>query len=153
MRYQCVLIVVKDMERSKRFYKDILGLDVIMDFGANATLEGNIALQTLDSWTVFIGKQAEDIGFRGNSGELCFEHDDIDDFVGKLDKKNISYVHPLLEYPWGQRVIRFYDPDGHMIEVGENMSIVVKRFIAQGLSVEETAERMGVPVEYVMMNE
>ena len=62
---------------------------------------------------------------------------------------DIQYVHPLMEHRWGQRVIRFYDPDGHIIEVGEKMDAVVRRFVRQGLSAEETAERMDVPLEYV----
>lgn len=55
----------------------------------------------------------------------------------------------LVEYPWGQRVIRFYDPDMHIIEVGEPMENVVKRFIDQGLSVEETSKRTQHPIEFV----
>ncbi|MEW9121058.1 MAG: hypothetical protein AB2421_00005 [Thermotaleaceae bacterium] len=49
----------------------------------------------------------------------------------------------------GQRVIRFYDPDMHIIEVGESMETVVKGFIKQGLSIEETAERTQHPIEFV----
>jgi len=60
-----------------------------------------------------------------------------------------EYVHPLFEHSWGQRVVRFYDLDKHMIEVGENMTLVVKRFIDIGLSIEEIAARMDVPVDYV----
>ena len=62
----------------------------------------------------------------------------------------IEYVHPLMEHNWGQRAIRLFDPDHHIIEVGENMDIVVKRFLNSGLSVEETAKRMDVPVEYIL---
>lgn len=64
-------------------------------------------------------------------------------------RKNIEYIHPLIEHSWGQRVVRFYDPDKHIIEVGENMMMVVQRFIDAGLSIEETAARMDVPVDYV----
>jgi hypothetical protein len=55
----------------------------------------------------------------------------------------------VVEHPWGQRVIRFYDPDRHIIEVGENMKMVVRRFLQRGLSIDETAVRMDVPVDYV----
>jgi len=37
----------------------------------------------------------------------------------------------------------------HIIEVGEKMETVVKRFIRQGLSIEETAERTQHPIEFV----
>ncbi|MBQ8137428.1 MAG: glyoxalase, partial [Clostridia bacterium] len=60
-----------------------------------------------------------------------------------------QYVHPPVTHRWGQRVVRFYDPDGHIIEVGEKMDAVVRRFVRQGLSMEETAARMDVPLEFV----
>ena len=62
---------------------------------------------------------------------------------------DIEYVHPVKEHSWGQRVVRFYDPDKHIIEVGENMKTVCRRFLDSGMSLEQTAERMDVPVEFV----
>lgn len=150
MKYNCTLISVRDMEKAKQFYHDILGLDVISDFGANATLTGGIALQTIDSWRGFIKKRDDEIVFQNNAFELYFEEDDMDTFIAKLTNiKNIEYVHPLIEHSWGQRAVRFYDPDKHIIEVGENLNMVIKRFINRGLSIEETAARMDVPIEYI----
>ncbi|MCL2641943.1 MAG: VOC family protein [Candidatus Bathyarchaeota archaeon] len=150
MKYLGVLISVKDIEVSKRFYKEVLGLKVESDLGANVTLTGGIALQTLDTWKGFIQKSEDNILFGNNAGELCFETRDIDSFCNLLSQRgDICYVHLLYEHPWGQRAIRFYDPDRHIIEVGEDMGVVVKRFISSGLSVAETAARMGVPTVYV----
>ena len=150
MKYTSTLISVRDMDKAKRFYKDLLGLDVILDFGANVTLTGGIALQTLDTWKEFIHKPVEDIVFGSNAYEIYFEEDDMDSFAEKLNNfKDIEYIHPLFEHSWGQRVVRFYDLDKHIIEVGENMVIVVKRFINSGLSIEKTAARMSVPIEYI----
>ena len=56
----------------------------------------------------------------------------------------------LFEHRWGQRVVRFYDPDKHIIEVGEKLDAVVQRFIDSGLSAEETAVRMDIPVDFVL---
>jgi catechol 2,3-dioxygenase-like lactoylglutathione lyase family enzyme len=145
-----VLICVKDIEVSKRFYKEILDLDVISDLGANATLTGGISLQTLNTWKEFIQKNENDITFGNHDGELYFETKDLDSFCKLLNTRNdIQYVHPLYEHPWGQRGIRFYDPDRHIIEVSEDMSIVVKRFLDSGLSTTETAVRMGIPEVYL----
>lgn len=148
MKYVCTLIAVSDMENSKRFYRETLGLQVVEDFGANVTLEGGIALQTLDSWKTFI--HTDNVVLPNNAGELYFEEDDLDAFCARLETLDIRYVHRLLEHSWGQRVIRFYDPDGHIIEVGENMEKVVQRFVNSGLSAGQTAERMGVPLGYVL---
>lgn len=150
MKYSSTLIAVRDMEKSKQFYHDVLGLDVIANFGANVTLTGGLALQTLDSWKDFIHKSEDEMIFGNNVSELYFEEEDMETFIGKLTNiKDIEYVHPLLEHSWGQRVVRFYDLDKHIIEVGENINMVIKRFIDSGLSIEETAARMDVPVSYI----
>jgi catechol 2,3-dioxygenase-like lactoylglutathione lyase family enzyme len=64
------MLVVNDMEKAKIFYKDVLGLRVIMDFGANVTLTGGVALQTKESWKEFIHKDENEISFNGNNSEL-----------------------------------------------------------------------------------
>ena len=42
-----------------------------------------------------------------------------------------------------------YDPDKHIIEVGEKLDAVVLRFIQSGLSAEETAAKMDIPIDFV----
>ena len=66
-----------------------------------------------------------------------------DQFLEKLSAwpEPIEFVNPIMEHSWGQRVVRLYDPDGHMIEVGESMDYVVRRFLASGMSVEEAAAK------------
>jgi catechol 2,3-dioxygenase-like lactoylglutathione lyase family enzyme len=150
MKFLNPLIVVSNMEKSKLFYYEVLGLKVIEDFGANITLTGGIALQTKDSWSTFIHKKDSEIVFGGNESELYFEEDDFDSFIKRLNNmRDINYVHSMVEHSWGQRAVRFYDPDKHIIEVGENMIKVVRRFLDSGLSIEETAIRMDVPLNYV----
>lgn len=147
MKFNNPLIVVTDMDKSVEFYKSVLGLRVIVDFGANKTLTGGLALQTLETWKEFIGNT--DIGFGSNNAELYFEEDDFDEFIKRLNSFNIHYVHPAKEHTWGQRVVRFYDPDRHIIEVGENIKTVCKRFIDSGMTPSQVAERMDVPLKFV----
>ena len=147
MKFTGTLIAVKDIEISKRFYNDVLGLNVVADFGANVTLEGGVVLQTLETWRQFI--RTDDVVFQNNAGELYFEEDNLDAFCEHLKSFNICYVHGLHEHPWGQRVIRFYDLDKHIIEVAEKLETVIFRFMKQGLSAEETAARMNIPVDFV----
>jgi len=150
MQYKGTLITVKDREKSIQFYHDILGLEVLEDFGANIVLSGGVFLQTTNTWKKFIAKNEDQILFYNNAIELYFEEKNIDEFVKKLEGyTDIEYVHTLIEHGWGQRAVRFYDPDGHIIEVGENMVAVVERFIKNGLSVEETAKRMDVSTKYI----
>lgn len=147
MKFSNPLIAVADLDRSKAFYKEVLGLSVILDFGANVTLEGGLCLQTLDTWQAFIG--TDQITFSSHSFELYFVEEDFDGFLQTLSRFELRYVHPLKEHRWGQRVVRFYDPDGHIIEVGESLAAVCRRFLAQGLTGEEIAVRMDIPLSYV----
>lgn len=150
MKFKSPLIVVNDIEKSKEFYNKVLGLDVVLDFGANVTLTGGIALQTKGTWQKLIKKDNKEIIFEGNDAELYFEEDEFDAFISKLSTFNsIQYVHPCVEHRWGQRMVRFYDLDKHIIEVGENIASVCRRFLNSGLSIEDTAKRMDVPVNFV----
>ncbi|MBQ9091292.1 MAG: VOC family protein [Anaerotignum sp.] len=150
MKFKNPLLVVTDLEKSKAFYKEVLGLRVIMDFGENVTLTGGLCLQTKETWQEFIHAKEEDITFGGNNAEIYFEEDDFDAFAEKLQNiENIDYVHPVIEHRWGQRVLRFYDPDRHIIEVGENMKMVCRRFLDSGMTEEEVAVRMDVPLKFV----
>ena len=145
MKYISPLIAVTDMDRSKAFYKKYLNLDVEVDYGANVVLTGGLSLQKLEMWREFIGGLP--VTFKGNAGELYFEEDDFDGFIQKLDGPVL--VHPTKEHAWGQRAIRFYDPDGHIIEVGENINAVAQRFADSGMTTAEIAVRMDVREEYV----
>ena len=81
---------------------------------------------------------------------MYFEENDFDDFILRLKQiPNIPYVHPVIEHSWGQRVVRFYDPDKHIIEVAEDLTKVVRKFLNKGISAETVATRMDVPVDYV----
>lgn len=147
MKYNCPMIVVSDMEKTVEFYKNVLGLDVIQDFGANKTLTGGISLQTAETYKEFIG--TDKIAYGGDNFELYFEEDEIDAFFERLKEFNVELVHPVQEHSWGQRAVRFYDPDRNIIEVGESLQAVCSRFSASGMNADEIAVRMDVPLEMV----
>ena len=120
MRLKNILIVVKDIEKSIAFYKDLFGLQVILDNDGNVIMTEGLVLQDKAVWEKFIEK---DIIFNNNATELYFEERDIEGFVKKLEAypEPIVYVNALMEHSWGQKVVRFYDPDGNLIEVGTPM--------------------------------
>ncbi len=138
MKLKNTLIVVTDMERSKNFYRGLFGLEVLADYDGNAVLTEGLVLQDAGIWETFIENK---VSFRTNNAELYFEENDMDWFMGKLNQwpEKIEYATPFCEHSWGQRVVRLYDPDGHLIEVGESMDFVARRLLLQGLSVEETS--------------
>ena len=117
MKLKNVLIVVKDIERSKQFYHDLFGLEMILDNDGNMILTERLVLQEEKCWIEFLGKE---IVSENNSCELYFEERDIEGFVENLESyfPEVKYVNRLMTHSWGQKVIRFYDPDGNLIEVG-----------------------------------
>ena len=149
MKYKMPLLVVSDIAISRKFYEDILNQKVIMDFGANITFAGDFALQSKESWVDFIHIAENEVVSKSQNFELYFEEEQFDEFLERLKGLNLQCVHDVVEYPWGQRVIRFYDPDMHIIEAGESMETVVKRFVGKGFSIDETAKRTQHPVEFV----
>ncbi|MBO5089012.1 MAG: VOC family protein [Lachnospiraceae bacterium] len=144
MRLKNILVVVTDIELSKAFYCDLFGLTVVTDFGGNVILTEGLVLQERVIWENFTDKKVVPYG---NDAELYFEENDMDSFIEKLNQYpyEIVYVNPLMEHDWGQRVIRIYDPDGHIIEVGESLDYVAKRYLKSGMSVEETALKTQLP--------
>ena len=85
---------------------------------------------------------------KSNNAEIVFEEQDFDGFLSKLKEySNIECLGEVIEHSWGQRVIRFYDLDGHIIEVGEDMKMVIKRFFATGMTMEEVSVKMDASVE------
>lgn len=117
MKLKNILIVVKDIEKSKQFYHDLFGLDVILDNDGNVILTEGLVLQDEKIWKTFLEKDRTP---KSNSCELYFEERDIEAFAEKLEKQypSIEYVNRLITHSWGQKVIRFYDLDGNLIEVG-----------------------------------
>ena len=117
MRLRNVLIVVKDMERSIKFYHDLFGLDTVVDQDGNVILTEGLVLQDEKLWKKFLGREVIP---ENNSCELYFEEQNIEAFAEKLERlyPSIRYVNKLVVYSWGQKVVRFYDLDGNLIEVG-----------------------------------
>ena len=120
MRLKNTLIVVKDIENSRKFYHDLFGLDLVLDNEGNMILTEGLVLQDEKIWKAFLDR---DIVTKSNSCDLYFEEQEIDSFVEKLERlyPTIEYVNHLMTHSWGQRVIRFYDLDGNLIEVGTPM--------------------------------
>ena len=120
MKLKNILIVVKDIEKSRKFYHDLFGIELVHDNDGNMILTEGLVLQDEKIWESFLGR---DIIPKSNSCELYFEEQDIESFVEKLERlyPNVEYVNRLMTHSWGQRVIRFYDLDGNLIEVGTPM--------------------------------
>ena len=117
MKFGCPLIAVNDIGVSREFYEKVLHQSVSLDLGANVSFGNGFAIQS--DYGGLVGAGELNITYKGNDHELYFEEEDFDAFETHLRQfGDIIYLHKAKEYPWGQRVIRFYDPDFHIIEVG-----------------------------------
>ena len=143
-------MIVRTVEKSKKFYTEILGQKIEMDFGRCVGFIGGFAIWDLAYAYNMMGLDESDerpIGKR--NVEIYFEIEDINTLYDRIQKENIDFVHDIIEQSWGQRCFRIYDPDKHIIEFGEPMPMVIQRFSNQGLSVEEIVEKTLMPLEIV----
>lgn len=119
MKYICSLLVVSNFEVSREFYEKMLNLKVTHDHGENIVFENGFALHSSEHFTALIDQRK--VRFGENNIELYFESDELDKIEKRLKKNGISFVHTIRMQPWKQRVIRFYDPDRYIVEIGEPM--------------------------------
>jgi catechol 2,3-dioxygenase-like lactoylglutathione lyase family enzyme len=149
MKFSGTMLIVKDMNRARKLYEGLLGCVVAMDLGVYVAYTNGVSLQEEKTWLSFIHREEEDIVYGANDSELYFEEHEIESFFIRLRVFDVELIHDLHEHTWGQRVVRFYDIDGHIIEVGEHMGDVARRFLNAGMTREEAAIRMQVPLDMI----
>ena len=143
MKYTCTVLAVADIDAARAFYEDLFDLKVYQNYGINVSFTCGLALQQEFDWLVNLPKEC--VLKKPNNVEVCFEEEDLDAFLKKLEAyPELERLGGVVEHSWGQRVVRFYDLDGHMIEGGENMKMVVNRFLASGMTMEEVSAKMDV---------
>ncbi|WP_088228658.1 VOC family protein [Desulfosporosinus sp. FKB] len=148
MEFKLALLAVKNVEKSKQFYKDLFDQEVVLDLGKNVTFSGGFAIQEDFAWLTNLSSGS--VIKKSNNMELYFEVEDFEEFIVKLSAyESIEYVHLPKKHEWQQRVVRIYDPDYHMIEIGESMAVIARRYLAKGYSIEETSKIIQHPIEFV----
>lgn len=120
MRLKNILIAVKDIEKSKKFYHDLFGLNTILNSDGKVILTEGLVLQDEKIWRECLNKE---VISKNHACELYFEEPDIEAFVEKLEElyPDVTYANRLMTHSWGQQIVRFYDLDGNLIEVGTPM--------------------------------
>ena len=146
MKFEGIMLSVKDAEASKKLYQELFKLELDLDWEFNPVFKGGIILR--QGFAEVVGVLPESVVNKSHNAELVFETKDFDNFV--IQAKNypgVEFVNEeVIEQPWGQRVLHIYDFDGHIIEVGENFAVVVQRFKQSGLSDKDISMKCGIPV-------
>ncbi len=147
LAFHSAVIITKDIKRLSAFYRDVLGQEIEFDLGNCTMLKCGLSLWQLHPEYPILKYRQKGFYAGGNKNlELCFETDDFERIVLSLERQNLQYLHPVITEKWGQRTIRFYDPDDNLIEVGESMPCFVRRLTGQGLSEKGVAEKTGLSI-------
>ena len=150
MQFSGCLVVVKDAQKSRLFYQEVFGAQLFLDLGGYVVFHDKYALIDEATWLELLAEPGKEVRYRNYSGELFFEEDDLEAFVRRLKGfSGIDMYHEMREYPWGQRVVRFHDPDGHMLEVGDSMKVVIKKMLRNGMPIEEVKEKSMFPLSVI----
>jgi catechol 2,3-dioxygenase-like lactoylglutathione lyase family enzyme len=146
LKFVSPLIVVEDMARSRQFYEQLLGQKVKFDFGVDVAFEGDFTIHLKSHFQSLLGEASRyPITSKAHNGELYFDADEIESIYQRLQAAGVEFIEEIQEQPWGQRAMRLYDPDGHILEIGEPMDMSVRRFYGQGWSIERIAQKTGMP--------
>ncbi|TAJ45861.1 VOC family protein [Methanofollis fontis] len=152
--YHSTVLFVEDVERSKEFYTQVMGEEIDLDLGRNIIFRSGVGIWEggFARGVIFgdAGSESENNNFSSKRMlELYYETDDMDRSVEAIEAVGVEWVHRVVEQPWCQRTIRFLDPDGHMIEIGERMDVCARRLAGTGKTPEEIAAATTLPLEVV----
>jgi catechol 2,3-dioxygenase-like lactoylglutathione lyase family enzyme len=134
VKYICSLIVVKDVGCSRKLYEGILGQKVTADYGENIVFDG-FSIHQREHYRSLIGNR--EITANSNAFELYFEENDLEALEKVIIDEAFEIIHGVREQPWRQKVLRFYDDDGNIVEIGESFDHLVIRLHAENLPVEK----------------
>ena len=148
--FHSAVLLVEDVEKSKRFYSMVLGQRIVFDFGRNVVFEGGLAIWDRDyALDLIFREKREAFQVGTDSAEFYFETRDLEKLFERLSKEEVEFVHFIREEPWGQKVFRVFDFDGHILEFAESMESVVLRLNGQGLCADEIARRSKMPLDFI----
>lgn len=147
LSYHSTVIFVKNIEKSKQFYLKLPGFNVAYDFGKSIGFSNKISLWEINPDHP-IAKESDLL--KSSGFELCFETDDIINIFAQIKKLGVKFLHEIREETWSQQTIRFYDPDGHLIEIGEDLPTFINRCYHQGMSVEKIHKKTSVAPKIIM---
>lgn len=152
IKLQSSVLFVKDLAASHCFYADLLEQKVGMVHGEMIGFESGFALRQFDddSQTIFIQPCVDQQQEGRGTFELYFETETLEAVWNRLEQSGIKIVHPIREQPWGQRVFRVFDPDHHIVAVGEPFAVVPHRYLAQAMDMKDVSTRNFMPLKILI---
>lgn len=107
-----VWLPVSDVDRSRRFYKDKLGLQ-------ERETDGDWVELTAGSLVIGLNaRDSEEPSSEGGAVVAFAAEQGIEQAVQELEERGVEVVDGVTEHPWG-KIAAFKDPDGHDLELYE----------------------------------
>jgi len=120
MKHVDTIILVEDIHRSKAFYIDVIGLEILHDWDAMVVFKDRFSIHQADR--VLPEHETAQIFRKGKQGQgnviLYFEVDDLQTAYTDMQVKGVDIIHGIVQLPH-QKIFKIADPDGHIIEIGE----------------------------------
>ncbi|MCF8225933.1 MAG: VOC family protein [Bacteroidales bacterium] len=151
LQFHSSVLFCSNLKKQREFYEKFLEQKVKQDYGRCVVFASGFTLWSpAEEYPVSkeLGYTYEPLGNRNL--ELCFETDSFEDAVEKVLMSDLRILHNVTEEPWGQYTIRFYDPEGNLVEIGETLKSMAKRMRLDGMSEDEIAGKSGLDKSFVI---
>lgn len=100
----------QDVAAARRFYQDVLGLELLMDHGWIATYGSHEKMSVQISFAS-----------QGGSGtatpDLSIEVDDLDAALERMSAAGFPVIYGPVDEPWGVRRFYVHDPFGKLVNI------------------------------------
>jgi len=124
IRPDYVILIVEELDRSLRFYCEVLGLRLGHRSGEYAQFDTGstrLGLYTRRAMTEILGLSLDAPTAHGPGFEIGFKVADVDAAFSDLIARGAVPVVPPTDRAWGQRTGYVRDPDGHLIEFAQDV--------------------------------
>jgi predicted enzyme related to lactoylglutathione lyase len=119
MKHVDTIVLVEDINVSKQFYSNVMGLEILYDWGNMVIFKERFSIHQADR--LMPEQEIHKLLHTGKQGcsnvDIYFETEDIEEEYNRLVQKEVKIIHGIIELPW-QKIFRIYDPDNHIIEIG-----------------------------------
>ena len=110
-KFSIVMLVCADLPRSRDFYRDVLGLQVLVDLPKRP-----VRFALGDGSVLSLHRKSDVLKVRPGSLQLGFTVDDVDRFAAECVKRGVPLFQDPYDEPFG-RIAIVGDPDGYPIQV------------------------------------
>ena len=121
-----VVLTVHDVERTSRFYQDVLGMEEVIFGGGRCALhfgQQKINLQPVGAVSELSGQEQVP-----GTADLCFLVESLDAAIARLSAASVTIVEgPVFRTGASSPILSVYirDPDGNLIELSQPQDVVI----------------------------